>query len=238
MTESEIKLPPSRPPRHRLLNLETYRRYFQVKQEEVLTRIIKSLTPWKRNFFETDDNSPDLYGPFWIMTTIVFLLACMGNLSRYLNDWDNDGFIFRIHLVRYAILVVYGVGFGLPLALGLLLRYFRSETTIAQLVCLYGYSLGCFVAILPLCVVPSNLLQWLLISYGVLNSTAFLILNLDTEMLTLDSRKKYFVYGLIAGCQFGLWLMVKLLFFDLVIEAGDQGDVDPADTPDDDTDSG
>lgn len=197
----------------------------------MFTRITKSLTPWKRNFFDTDDNSPDLYGPFWIMTTIVFLLACMGNLSRYLNNWDNDEFQVRVHLIRYAVLVVYGLGFGLPLGLGIMLRYFKSDSTIAQLVCLYGYSLGCFVVILPMCVIPSNLLQWLLISYGILNSTAFLIFNLETEIRSLDKVKKYFVFGLIAGCQLGLFLMFKLLFFDLVIE-GKEENVEEADADD------
>lgn len=52
----------------------------------VITRIIRSLTPWKRNFFESEDMRPDLYGPIWIQTTLMFLLVCMGNLSRYISS--------------------------------------------------------------------------------------------------------------------------------------------------------
>lgn len=47
------------------------------------------------------------------------------------------------------------------------------------MLCLYGYSLSVFVPILILCVIPTSILQWLLMIYGILNSTLFLILNMN-----------------------------------------------------------
>jgi hypothetical protein len=66
--------------------LEHYQPYFNVTQKDVVTRILRSLSPWRQDFFENAETIPDLYGPFWILTTIIFLLNLMGNLTTYLNN--------------------------------------------------------------------------------------------------------------------------------------------------------
>jgi hypothetical protein len=97
-----------------------------------LDRVKRSLTPWKNDFFDIARTSPDLYGPFWILTTIIFLLSSTGNLARYFNNWDRDTFIFRLELVRYGVLIVYSFGIGLPVLLGVLFRFFESNVNIFQ----------------------------------------------------------------------------------------------------------
>jgi len=61
---------------------------------EVLERLKKSLIPWPPNFINIVRANPDLYvshhlfcleinnfryGPFWITTTVVFLMGAAGN---------------------------------------------------------------------------------------------------------------------------------------------------------------
>jgi hypothetical protein len=145
----------------------------------VVQRIRLSLRPFRADFFDISRENPDLYGPFWILTTIVFLLSSTGNLARYFNNWEKSEFIFKLTLVRYAVLIVYSLGIGFPLVLGLLLGLFQSIVTPIQVICLYGYSLSSFILVLILCVIPSNIFHWLLMLYGVLNSSAFLIMNLN-----------------------------------------------------------
>jgi hypothetical protein len=115
-----------------LLDIETYRQYYSMGQTLVVNRIARSFSPWRRDFFDTEDNRPDIYGPFWIMTTVVFLLSSMGNIARYFNHWAHEDFIFTTHHFRYAVLLVYTLGFGLPLLLAGLLRLFRSSITLVQ----------------------------------------------------------------------------------------------------------
>ena len=145
----------------------------------MVQRIRLSLRPFRADFFYIFPKNPDLYGPFWILTTIVFLLSSTGNLARYFNNWEKSEFIFKLTLVRYAVLIVYSLGIGFPLVLGLLLGLFQSIVTPIQVICLYGYSLSSFILVLILCVIPSNIFHWLLMLYGVLNSSAFLIMNLN-----------------------------------------------------------
>ena len=45
-----------------------------------------SLKPLTSSLSDEIKENPDLYGPFWIMTTLVFVLACMGNITAYEAD--------------------------------------------------------------------------------------------------------------------------------------------------------
>ena len=83
-----------------------------------------------------------------------------------------------------------------------------------QIICLYGYSLGCLIPILILCIIPTNILQWILIVYGLINSTLFLVMNLKAE-LELGS-KKYIIFVIVATFQIMLGLLFKLLFFNMI----------------------
>jgi hypothetical protein len=56
--------------------------------------------PFKKEFIEKTKENPDFYGPFWILTTIIFLLSSTSNLSRYFSNWDKAEYIFKLELVR------------------------------------------------------------------------------------------------------------------------------------------
>ena len=86
------------------------------------------------------------------------------------------------------------------------------------MICLYGYSLSSFILVLVLCSIPSDIFHWLLMLYGVLNSSAFLIMNLNSEIESMNRSKAYLIYALIASCQITLFLVFKLVFFDIVYE--------------------
>ena len=90
-------------------------------------RIVQSVKPMKPEFLRISQSNPDLYGPFWIMTTIIVLVSVSGNLAHYFRYWQEAGFQFRLELVRYALIVIYGYGLVYSTFLGLLLRLFGSK---------------------------------------------------------------------------------------------------------------
>ena len=59
--------------------------YCNITSVEVKERIICSLLPYKKNFLEIINGKSDLYGPFWICISLVFLLGAAGNLSGYFS---------------------------------------------------------------------------------------------------------------------------------------------------------
>ena len=112
----------------RFCSLAFYEEFFQVSQEEVLERIKLNFMPFKREFLEKSKENPDFYGPFWILTTIVFLLGSTSNLSRYFANWEKSQYIFRLELVRYGVIMVYSIGFGVPALLYLVLKFLKCRT--------------------------------------------------------------------------------------------------------------
>jgi hypothetical protein len=61
-------------------------------------------------------------------------------------------------------------------------------------------------------------LQWLLIAYGTINTSAFLILNLKPYLQSLETAKMYVLFGLVIGAQLTLFLTFKLVFFRMIYE--------------------
>lgn len=54
--------------------------------------------------------------------------------------------------------------------------------------------------------------------YGIINSSAFLIMNINQEIESMNKFRVYVIYGLIGICQGTLFLVFKLVFFDIVYE--------------------
>lgn len=66
-----------------LWSIHFYAQYFDVDTNEVLKRCWAAIYP-RTNFLDVLDGNPDLYGPFWIATTVVMILFLTGTISRYI----------------------------------------------------------------------------------------------------------------------------------------------------------
>jgi hypothetical protein len=186
------------------------RPYFKVTFNDIKTRIIKSFVPINNSFFDIAVERPDLYGPFWIYTTLIYVIAAGGALSYYFTNSVNNYFQA---FVPVAGSILYFFGFGFPFVMWLCLRIFKNEMKYVSLICLYGYSLTCFIPVLILCACGFAWVQWLLLLYGIVNSTAFVMLNLWNHIRSIEEKKKYIFLGIFGAGQFILFLILKFYFF-------------------------
>lgn len=166
----------------RFLHMSFWQQYFDVSQEEVMKRVSASIKPVKPDFQQLTKNKPDLYGPFWILTTLIVWLSMTGNLARFFRHFEHAKFEFHLEYVRYAVSFIYGYGIVFSNIIWLTLYLFKSNTKPIDVMCLYGYSLSSFLGICLICIIPSPVLHWLLAAYGTLNSTALIISNLQSEV--------------------------------------------------------
>ncbi|KXZ51949.1 hypothetical protein GPECTOR_11g73 [Gonium pectorale] len=68
-------------------NVRRYREYFDVDTKDVLWRVSNSfIGVFRPNFMEVTMKNPDLYGPFWAATTLIFITAVAGNFASYI-EW-------------------------------------------------------------------------------------------------------------------------------------------------------
>jgi hypothetical protein len=81
-----------------LWTLSFYSQFFDVDTSSVLARCWAALFP-RANFLDVLEGNPDLYGPFWIATTVVFILFLGGTISKYLAETGNARFAYDFKLL-------------------------------------------------------------------------------------------------------------------------------------------
>ncbi|CAL5330260.1 unnamed protein product [Camellia sinensis] len=195
-----------------------YRQYFEVDTADILERIKDSIIPFRGSFSEKTANNPDLYGPFWICTTLIFVAAAIGTFVTYVaqkiqkkGEWHYD-----INLVTWSAGLFYGYVTIVPLCLYLILKYFSAPSGLVQLFCLYGYSLFVFIPALCLSIVPLELFRWIVAGIAGFMSASFVALNLRNHIVSAGERWFLIVTGIFL-LQLALAVVLKLYLFTVTV---------------------
>jgi uncharacterized membrane protein len=111
------------------LSLNNLRPYFEVSSKQLIKRVGLAMIPFSQKFMTDYNAKPDLYGPFWVLTTLICTLFISSNLYCYImfnqkDDESSSGITFRA--IPTAAAVIYGVGIGLPLLMKLLLSFYGT----------------------------------------------------------------------------------------------------------------
>ncbi|XP_021769062.1 protein YIPF1 homolog [Chenopodium quinoa] len=191
-----------------VFNVYSYTQYFNVDTDIVINRLLSSLDPRSGDFFSKIDANPDLYGLIWISTTLVFVIASLGNLATYLigsSSWN-----FDVSFMSLAASTVYGYAIVVPLGFYFLLQYLGSPASVVRFWCMWGYSLFIFVLSCFLLVIPLEFLRWMIILLASGVSACFVASNLRTYVEGND-----LMVVLVAAfmLQFALGLFIKVWFF-------------------------
>lgn len=132
---------------HMFYKVSFYKPYFNVDTVDVGERIFRALVPTK-SFFETTGENPDLYGPFWITTTLLFALAISSNFSNYISYWmagRESEWGYDFERVSVATAVFYPYITLAPLAVWLTQKYWlKLAIPFVSCMCVYGYSLSSY----------------------------------------------------------------------------------------------
>ncbi|CAN1161389.1 Protein YIPF1 homolog [Linum perenne] len=193
----------------RVFSVAAYKPYFDVDTADVLERIKDSLLPFNGSFTEKTAENPDLYGPFWICTTLIFVAASIGTFVTYVahklekKEWNYD-----INIVTWSAGLFYGYVTVIPLALYVILKYFSVPSGIVQLFCLYGYSLFIFI--------PTLIFRWIVAGVAGFMSASFVALNLRAHILSAGERWVLIVAGIFL-LQLGLSVVLKMYLFTITV---------------------
>ncbi|KAF8395171.1 hypothetical protein HHK36_019112 [Tetracentron sinense] len=109
---------------------------------------MSSLYPNGGEFFRKIDANPDLYGLIWISTTLVFVIASLGNCATYLmrkRSDHNTSWSFDVSYINVAACAVYGYALVVPVTFYFLLQYLGSNASLVRFWCMWGYSLFVFI---------------------------------------------------------------------------------------------
>lgn len=166
---------------------EYYQRFFDIETHHVKERIIGSVVPWPgKNFIHAHlRRNPDLYGPFWICTTLVFALAISGNLSNFLLNLGKPSYKYtpEFRKVSIAATAIFSYAWLVPLALWGILLWRNNKImnlvsySFMEIVCLYGYSMVIYIPAVVLWILPFEWLRWLSIVVALCLSGSVLVLT-------------------------------------------------------------
>ncbi|PHH71782.1 hypothetical protein CDD80_4995 [Ophiocordyceps camponoti-rufipedis] len=196
-----------------LWTLSFYAQFFDVDTSAVLSRCWAALFP-RANFLDVLEGNPDLYGPFWIATTVVLILFLGGTISQYLSTTRNTPFAYDFRLLSGAAGLVYGYTLFLPVLLFLALRYFGSESAnLLECWALYGYSNLIWIPVAIISWSPISILNWVFVAVGFSLSVAFLVRNLYPVLSATDKQISKVLLVLVVMLHAGLSLTIKILFF-------------------------
>jgi len=193
-----------------------YQIYFNVDTPDVMRRFLAGLVPVGQPFFERIKENPDFYGPLWVTTTILFLLAICSNFASYIAYWsagEARHWNYSFSKVSVAAGVFYGFLIVVPLILWVLLRFVvGSKVKYIETSCVYGYSLAGFIVATPLCIIPSEWARWIAIILAAVDSC--ITLTISQWKFGAENRSRTLIpiiVGLLA--LVGLSFTYKIYFF-------------------------
>ncbi|KAI0251848.1 hypothetical protein BJV78DRAFT_1207198 [Lactifluus subvellereus] len=204
-------------------NIDYYQQHFDVDTKTVLFRCINTLNPLSSTYTSAHLNpAPDLYGPFWTLTTLIFSLFVTSSLAHSIVSYlSSDPVEYDFALLSTAVGLVYAYGIGVPVMLWAVLRYagIGEGWAVVEVVAVWGY------AMFILCIIPVPILRWTLAGVGFTVSGYFLISNVYPVLVSADQKSVRLLIVLIGVLHAVVALLFKVLFFSYYIEA----DIGPAD---------
>jgi hypothetical protein len=197
-----------------LWTISFYAQFFDVDTAEVLRRCSSALYP-RSPFLDVLDGNPDLYGPFWLATTVVFILFLTGTISQYLARQHIKHFTYDFRLLSGAAGLIYGYTGVIPVALWGLLKWFGAgdSASLVECLALYGYANVIWIPVALISWSPVAVLNWVFVAVGFAMSCGFLVRNLWPVVNATDAKtSRILLLGVIA-LHAGLAIAIKILFF-------------------------
>ncbi|KAK7874338.1 hypothetical protein R5R35_007810 [Gryllus longicercus] len=181
--ESELLRDGPQKPSPSFWTFEFYQKLFDVDTQTVVDRILWSMIPRPGHSYLQHHirPKPDLYGPFWICTTLIFAIAISGNLANYLQTAGKDfHWKYNFRVVTYAASAVYSYAWITPMVLWAYLRWCGGQEArlgFLEMMCVYGYSLSIYIPVSILWLIEVDWLQWLILGVGAALSGSVLLMT-------------------------------------------------------------
>mmetsp|Transcript_6318 Transcript_6318/g.10961 ORF Transcript_6318/g.10961 Transcript_6318/m.10961 type:complete len:237 (+) Transcript_6318:415-1125(+) len=187
--EVEEKAPP---PPVKWYQIAYYSPYFQVDTRTAISRLRKSVYRLDvKSFFGR--TGPDLYCPFWIITTLIICVNIAGNAAAYFSSKDQDEWVNGIRKVSSAASMLYGIAFFIPLICHCVLKRFHSQMSFVELLSLYGYSWFLFIPASLIGMFPDKLVRSTILVSAASWSYMLLVRNILREATEAPMKMKYWL---------------------------------------------
>ncbi|KAJ8517167.1 hypothetical protein ONZ45_g5617 [Pleurotus djamor] len=164
--------------------------------------------------------APDLYGPFWTLTTLIFTLFLSSSLAASIATYlsPEPEYDYNFQLLSISVSLVYAYGIGLPVVLWVALRYLGvGEWSVIEAISIWGYGQFVWIPVSLLCVIPVPLLRWVLVAVAFGLSGYFLVVNVYPILAMAEAKATRLLIVVVAVLHAALALTLKVLFFSYYV---------------------
>uniref|UniRef100_A0A7S0QDF8 Protein YIPF n=1 Tax=Cryptomonas curvata TaxID=233186 RepID=A0A7S0QDF8_9CRYP len=200
-------------------SLALFQSYFDVDTSDIVIRMKKSLSLSNELFFADDVAKPDMYGPFWLCTTLILVMAIAGNMGAMMSfvpTEEDQVFLYNFSKLTVASSLLYGYTGVVPVIGWAISKWLLAAPFgLVELVCIYGYALTVFIPAGILLIIPSEIVRWIVLLAAFALSLKFITRNVkDVVMRQLDDQRALVVLGVVAGLHALLALFLKIYFYN------------------------
>ncbi|KAG8708988.1 hypothetical protein FRC08_018598 [Ceratobasidium sp. 394] len=217
-------------------SIDYHQQWFDVDTTTVLARIVHSLNPFAPDpspftgpssapppsflpfLPSSSDTKPDLYGPFWTLTTVIFALFVFSSFAASITSYlSAKPFVYDFALLSIGVSLVYAYGLGTPFALWAALRYLGTEWSLVEGFAVWGYAMAVWVPVAALCIIPIPILRWVLVGAAFGSSGWYLVRNIYPVLASADQKPARLIIIALVALHAAIALTFKVLFFSYYI---------------------
>ncbi|KAI7897704.1 uncharacterized protein BX663DRAFT_490633 [Cokeromyces recurvatus] len=198
-------------------SLDYYSQFFDVNTSQVVERCLKSMYPVGDYAADTLNNQPDLYGPFWIATTVVFAVFVCSSLADSLAAYiAGKSHVYDFTLLSFAVAVVYIYAFLCPIIVWASTKYFGCQPSLLDIINYYGYGLTIWIPVSLLCIIPFDYARWAFVGVAFVITAVFLVKNLYIVISRTDAKTSRVILLAILFAHTIFALILKLAFYTMM----------------------
>lgn len=193
-----------------LFTVEYWKEYFDVTEEEIVGKVKACLNPTTTAFEQMIDVKIDLYGPFWISTSLVFAMIVIPKLWAVLFFQDIS---FDVSKIGFAFTLIYGglavfafIFYGMSKFMGVPASLFKTAA-------IYGYGYSIFLVAALACVLHISFFKFLFAIGAGFHSGLFLIRNFKPILEQLDPSNRLICIVYFGVQQLFMTLMIYFNYF-------------------------
>ncbi|KAJ1736619.1 hypothetical protein LPJ72_001244 [Coemansia sp. Benny D160-2] len=215
--------------------VEYWAQYFNVDSRDVVQRSYLAVVP-KDSFLDVYNSNPDLWGTFWIPTSVIFAMFVTASMSQNISDaLAGVKRQYDFTMLTFAVVTIYTYVFAIGSFVYGVTKYFGSQPALMECLSVYGYAMAVWIPISVLCVMPFNWFRWVMVSIGFASSGFFIMRSVNQIVGRSNGKLHKAIIPLLLVAHALLVVMFKLRFFSYAVSAipgsdGGPGPEQPAPT--------
>ncbi|KAJ1962303.1 hypothetical protein GGI12_002729 [Dipsacomyces acuminosporus] len=193
--------------------VEYWAQYFNVDSKDVVQRAFLAIVP-KDSFLDVYNANPDLWGTFWIPTSVIFAMFVTASLSQSIAETLAGGKReYDFTMLSFASFTVYSYVLVVGTFVYLATKYFGSQPGLMECFSIYGYAMSVWIPISVLCVLPFDWFRWAMVAVGFISSGFFIMRSVNQVVGRSNGKLHKAIIPLLLVAHALLVIVFKYRFF-------------------------